>query len=90
VLSQTALARATLLADQIRDHVQGKQLVKKSTGDILGMLTISIGVACSTEDDTPASLIQRADVCLYRAKNAGRNRVVNEDETSELQTDAAA
>ena len=84
VLRATALDHATLMAERIRDHVQGKQLVKKSTGDVLGMLTISIGVACRTEHDTQASLIQRADVCLYRAKSMGRNRVVNEDETAGL------
>jgi diguanylate cyclase len=89
VLRGTALEPATLMAERIRDHVQGKQLVKKSTGDVLGMLTVSIGVACGTGDDTTASLIQRADICLYRAKNTGRNRVVNEDQTSELRTDAA-
>lgn len=89
VLRQTALERATILADQIRDHVQTKHLVKKSTGDVLGMLTISIGVACWTEDDTAASLVRRADVCLYRAKNMGRNRVVNEDETAGLHINAA-
>jgi diguanylate cyclase len=89
VLRQTALDNATLLAERLRDYVQSKQLVKKSTGDILGMLTVSIGVASSAEFDTPASLIQRADVCLYRAKNTGRNRVVNEEEMADLQIDAA-
>ena len=89
VLRQTSLDDATLLAEQIRGYVQSKHLVKKSSGDVLGLLTVSMGVASSADFDSPASLIQRADVCLYRAKNTGRNRVVNEDEMAELQISAA-
>jgi diguanylate cyclase len=50
--------------------------VKRSTGDILGTITISIGVAQFASGETPSSLVQRADACLYAAKNAGRNRVM--------------
>ncbi len=89
ILRRTSLENATRLADQIRVYVQGKKLVKKSTGDILGTITVSIGVARLADDDTPASLLRRADACLYAAKNGGRNRVVNEDEPAELETDAA-
>jgi len=89
ILRRTALANATNLADQIRSYVQSKKLVKKSTGDVLGTITISIGVAELGPRDTPASLIQRADACLYAAKHGGRNRVVNENEPTQLQIDAA-
>ncbi len=89
ILRKTSLDNATVLADQIRAYVQSKKLVKKSTGDILGTITVSIGVAQLRPDDTPASLIQRADACLYAAKNGGRNRVVNEAEPADLQIDAA-
>ena len=45
LLRGTALADATQIADQIRAIVETKKLVKKSTGDVLGTITISIGVA---------------------------------------------
>lgn len=45
-------------------------------GQPLGTVTVSIGVA-STEDDRPkATLMQRADAALLRAKSSGRNIVV--------------
>jgi diguanylate cyclase len=78
ILRRTPLAAAVTLADQIRSHVESKRLVKRSTGDILGRLTISIGVAELSEADGSADIVQRADVCLYAAKNAGRNCVVGQ------------
>jgi diguanylate cyclase len=78
ILRQTPLDGAAKLANQIRSNVENKKLVKKSTGDILGTITISIGVAQLRDDDTPEALVQRADRALYGAKNTGRNRVVTE------------
>ncbi|HSZ11886.1 MAG TPA: GGDEF domain-containing protein [Rhizomicrobium sp.] len=78
ILRHTSLTQAMSLAEQIRQHVERKKLVKKSTGDILGMLTISIGVAQFVASETDADLIRRADTCLYAAKRAGRNRVIGE------------
>ena len=78
VLPQTSLQDAMLLADQIRKKVESKKLVKKSTGDILGVITISAGIAQFKPDEAAADLIQRADACLYAAKRAGRNRVISD------------
>jgi len=78
ILPQTALADAVKLADQIRSKVESKKLVKKSTGDILGAITISIGVTQYDLRETGIDLVRRADACLYAAKRSGRNRVVSE------------
>jgi diguanylate cyclase len=78
VLPNTALRQALTVADHIRRAVMAKELKKKSTGEILGRVTISVGVSMLKAGDDTDALIERADGCLYAAKRNGRNRVVCE------------
>jgi diguanylate cyclase len=78
VLPNTVLRSALTVADHIRRAVMSKQLLRRSTGQNLGRVTISLGVATMHKGDTPQSLIARADACLYAAKRSGRNRVICE------------
>jgi diguanylate cyclase len=78
LLPETGLRPAMTVAETIRRSVMNKELVKRSTGENLGYVTLSIGVATRRDSDTSESLIGRADACLYAAKRAGRNRVVCE------------
>jgi diguanylate cyclase len=78
VLPSTALRQALTVADHIRRAVMAKELKKKSTGEILGRVTISVGVSMLKSGDDTYSLIERADACLYAAKRNGRNRVICE------------
>lgn len=43
-------------------------------------VSVSVGVARQRPGDTQHSLLARADACLYRAKQTGRDRVVTDDE----------
>ena len=52
--------------------------MKKSTGDVLGTITISIGVAQFFVNEKAETAVRRADACLYGAKQSGRNLVVSE------------
>ncbi len=78
VLPNTGLRQALTVADHIRRAVMAKELKKKSTGEILGRVTISVGVSLLKLGDDTDSLIERADACLYAAKRNGRNRVICE------------
>jgi diguanylate cyclase len=78
LLPRTALMPAVTVADNVRRAVMGKELMRRSTGETLGRVTISLGVANWRKGDTLASLLERADACLYAAKHGGRNCVVAE------------
>jgi diguanylate cyclase len=80
ILPGVASQDAADFAEQIRRAVSVRELTKRTTGEILGRVTISIGVAVLNGDDTIQTLIERADKCLYAAKRSGRNRVVSGDE----------
>lgn len=75
VLPGTNLHDAKIVANHLRRAVQKKELKKRSTGQNLGNITISIGVGEMQPDDTEQSLFDRADAALYAAKSAGRNCV---------------
>ncbi len=79
LLPRTGVEASAVVAEHIREAVFSKELVKRSTGENLGRITISIGVAEWHPGDTAGSLVERADMCLYAAKNGGRNQVRCED-----------
>lgn len=78
ILPNTSLVQAHNVAERIRMTVSKRDVIKRSTGDNLGKITVSAGVAMMSPEDTPQSIIHRADLCLYAGKNAGRNRVITE------------
>jgi two-component system cell cycle response regulator len=61
-------------AERLREAVEATPFAWEPGGHC--RLTISIGVACSGEQPTtPEALLHAADLALYEAKRAGRNRV---------------
>ncbi len=90
IIPATEIASADTIANKIRETVQARQLVKRSTGEPLRRGTISLGIALLQPGEAGASLVERADSCLYDAKRGGRNRVVTERHAEEqLQAQAS-
>ena len=58
----------------------GRFAAGRRSGERLGRVKISIGVALLRTDDTSQSLIERADNCLHAVKRQGRDRVNCETE----------
>jgi diguanylate cyclase (GGDEF)-like protein len=70
ILPESSRDDAELLADRIAIAIRGQKIPK------IGALKISAGVAELRAEDTAADLFKRADNALYRAKNAGKARIV--------------
>ncbi len=66
---------ALSVAETLRRTIQDADLKRSETGESLGRVTISLGVTCVKDGDTPEDIIERADAALYTSKNQGRNRV---------------
>lgn len=72
VLPQTPLEGAHIKAERVRKKVASLKF--PAIGDDF-RVTVSIGVAEYHNDESTDDTLQRADKALYRAKDAGRNRV---------------
>ncbi|WP_210394852.1 diguanylate cyclase [Motiliproteus sediminis] len=76
LLPQTTKDGAFKVASNILNALRKSQLKRRSTGELLGKITASIGIAMCAADDTAEGLIERADKALYRAKNAGKDAAI--------------
>jgi len=75
VLPGNTIAQAIEKAETIRKTVAGRKVTNRTTGKVLGQVTLSVGVALFRPGETAGQLIHRADESLYFAKHNGRNRV---------------
>ena len=76
-MPDTDAALALLVGERLRQKIGGEpfQIADSTVGLTV---TVSIGVSSlAGKDDTPPSILKRADEALYRAKRDGRNRVVS-------------
>lgn len=80
ILPDTELNAAVEIAEIIRVTIAAKQLRKKQSGEVIGSITLSLGVAQFRPGEPLSNLIKRADDSLYHAKHLGRDQVVAETE----------
>jgi two-component system cell cycle response regulator len=75
LMPETDATRAYEAAERLRKAVEATEFVIPNPESPIRK-TISIGYATLQSDDTPETLLKRADVALYEAKNTGRNKVL--------------
>ena len=73
ILSRINKETTKTLSEKIRREVERDYFVD---GDNELKVTMSIGAAIITPEDTEASLFERADKALYQAKQNGRNQIL--------------
>lgn len=83
ILPATELAGAIDVAEKMRASVNALSIPHDASS--LGRLSVSVGVATMQPQPgiSPTVLVEKADVALYEAKAAGRNRVVAENYASD-------
>jgi diguanylate cyclase len=74
LLPNTGLHGALMLAESIRTIIEVEG--RKESGD--RVVKLSLGVAQYRPGESISEFIERADGCLYRSKQLGRNRVTGE------------
>jgi len=80
VLPGAELATCHDVAERIRRSISECSITRRSTGEVLPSITVSIGVGQFRLGESMADLIDRCDQALYLAKKTGRNRVMTEND----------
>jgi diguanylate cyclase len=75
LLHGVGAAGARQTAERIRQEFGARSFRATGTGERIGTITASFGLAAFEGDGTVADVLGRADAALYRAKRNGRNRV---------------
>lgn len=78
LLPDTPIEGAVALAEQIRSTVSRCRIKRQGNHELIGNITISLGVARHDGAESAASFVARADRALYTSKQQGRNRVTVE------------
>lgn len=72
LLPDTSLAKAKPVLERLRRRACERAI---SDGETAIDLSVSVGAAEAASGEEPGAVIDRADAALYRAKEAGRNRL---------------
>jgi diguanylate cyclase len=80
ILPGADLDICTAAAERIRGALADCKITRRSTGEALPGITVSIGVGQFQFGESMEDLIDRCDRALYQAKKRGRNCVVTERE----------
>lgn len=68
--------QAFRIVEEVRADLEDRRLIAKQSGESIGQVTFSAGVAALAPGENGRQMLRAADQALYRAKRAGRNRVM--------------
>ena len=88
VLPGADLELCATAAERIRCRIAEARLTRRTTGQPIASVTVSIGVAQFRLAESADALVERCDRALYQAKRLGRNRTITEREIAENATAA--
>lgn len=83
ILPNTQLEEAVKLADEVRKSISQASLIPHMPNRLV---TMSAGVASSSEGESAGELLKLADTRLYEAKDSGRNRIRPEPRDNSVQS----
>ena len=75
LLPETSLQSGVAVGNSLRQAIAMKDVINRTSGDILGRITMSVGVAEFAYEKNAEDVVARADSALYTAKHNGRNQV---------------
>ena len=78
LLPETDLSGAAAVAGKIQKGLSTKEWKLKESGESMGSITVSMGIAIYAMNESGETMIKRADDALYMAKTNGRNQIVTQ------------
>jgi len=76
VIKNKPIELSQKFAEKIRVAMSNSKLQRKDSGESIGKVTISAGIASLKAGDTVDDFIGNADKALYEAKETGRNKII--------------
>ncbi|NOX33118.1 MAG: GGDEF domain-containing protein [Deltaproteobacteria bacterium] len=80
LLPETGIEGAKAVGQKIKNALSTKEWKLKETGETMGKVTVSMGIALYKLNEPEQSLIKRSDDALYMAKNNGRNLIITQED----------
>ncbi|MBU2454234.1 MAG: GGDEF domain-containing protein, partial [Proteobacteria bacterium] len=80
LLPETGIEGAKAVGQKIRKALSTKEWKLKESGESMGKITVSMGIALYKLNEPEEALIKRADDALYLAKNKGRDQIATQEE----------
>jgi diguanylate cyclase len=90
ILPKTPLQGACALAEHIRNTIERKRIIKKTTGEFLGRITVSSGVSEFKNGEAIGYLMNKLEKNLDAARKNGHNCIISDLDSIEKDSESKA